>query len=43
MDKGGEMARKPAIVSLFDKYGVAIIRTALDEYHQNYSAEGHHI
>ena len=36
------MARNPAILSLLEKYGYAIRRTAPDASHQNYSDEGPH-
>ena len=42
MDQGGEIAWNPVIVSLFDKYGYAVIWTAPDAYHQKYPAEGPH-
>ena len=42
MYQGGEMARNPAIVSLFDKYGYEVRRTAPDAYHQNSPAEVPH-
>ena len=42
MYQGGEMARNPAILSLLEKYGYAIRRTAPDASHQNYSDEGPH-
>ena len=33
------MARNPAIVSLFYKYGYSVKQTAPDACHQNYPAE----
>ena len=39
---GGETTRYPAILSLFDKYGYALRRTATDASHKNYTADGPH-
>ena len=43
MYQGEEMVRNPTIIILFDKYGYAGIRTALDSSFKNYQTEGPHV
>ena len=42
MDRGGKMDWNSTIVSIFDKYGCAVIWTASEAYHLNSPAEAPH-